>query len=150
MQSINLDRREALKSFNKIAILGFGGFMLLKQNLIELSLENEAFATAKKFSSLQELKEHIYLNINLDKVCKEAFVYEDYNVLKKYFLNPSLYYSNNELLEKEFKLDNKTLNIKAPKSFIKALENIIKYDNNSKTLTGFMYQKEFVPNRLDV
>ncbi|HEB7546101.1 TPA: hypothetical protein RZH57_001787, partial [Campylobacter coli] len=51
---------------------------------------------------------------------------------------------------KELKLENKSLFIKAPKSFIKALENFIKYDNNSKTLTSFVYQKEFIPTRLDV
>ncbi|MGM8974276.1 hypothetical protein ACTFDJ_00885, partial [Campylobacter jejuni] len=62
---------------------------------------------------------------------------------------PSLYH-NKKLSFKELKLENKSLFIKAPKSFIKALENLIKYDNNSKSLTSFMYQKEFIPTGLDV
>ncbi|MCW1360444.1 hypothetical protein OLQ22_04740 [Campylobacter jejuni] len=149
MQSINLDRRKALKNLNQITLLGFGSFILLKQNFMNLSLENEVFHNDIKLSSLEDLKAYINLNVNLNQICKEAFIYKDYEILKEYFLNSSLYY-NKKLSFKELKLENKSLFIKAPKSFIKALENLIKYDNNSKTLTSFVYQKEFIPTRLDV
>lgn len=151
MQSINLDRRKALKNLNQITLLGFGGYILLKQNFIDLSLTNEVFYNDIKLNSLEDLKAYINLNVNLNQICKEAFIYKDYELLKEYFLNPSLYYNKNKKLSfKELKLENKSLFIKAPKSFIKALENLIKYDNNSKSLTSFMYQKEFIPTRLDV
>ncbi len=151
MQSINLDRRKALKNLNQIALLGFGGFIFLKQNFMDLSLTNEVFYKDIKLSSLEDLKNYIKLDINLNQICKEAFIYKDYELLKEYFLNPSLYHNKNKKLSiKELKLENKSLFIKAPKSFIKALENFIKYDNNSKTLTSFVYQKEFIPTRLDV
>ncbi len=151
MQSINLDRRKALKNLNQITLLGFGGYILLKQNFMDLSLTNEVFYNDIKLNFLEDLKAYINLNVNLNQICKEAFIYKDYELLKEYFLNPSLYYNKNKKLSfKELKLENKSLFIKAPTSFIKALENLIKYDNNSKSLTNFMYQKEFIPTRLDV
>ncbi|MBZ7964346.1 hypothetical protein, partial [Campylobacter sp. 2457A] len=141
MQSINLDRRKALKNLNQIALLGFGGYILLKQNFMDLSLTNEVCYNDIKLSSLEDLKSYIKLDINLNQICKEAFIYKDYELLKEYFLNPSLYYNKNKKLSfKELKLENKSLFIKAPKSFIKALENLIKYDNNSHSITSFIYQ----------
>lgn len=151
MQSINLNRIKALKNLNQIALLGFGGYMLLKQDFNNLILTNEVFYHHIKLSSLEDLKNYIKLDINLNQICKEAFIYKNYKLLKEYFLNPSLYYNKNKKLSfKELKLENKSLFIKAPKSFIKALENLIKYNNNFKTLTNFVYQKEFISTKLDV
>ncbi|HEB7570681.1 TPA: hypothetical protein RZH71_001838, partial [Campylobacter coli] len=63
MQSINLDRRKALKNLNQIALLGFGGFIFLKQNFMDLSLTNEVFYKDIKLSSLEDLKNYIKLDI---------------------------------------------------------------------------------------
>lgn len=147
MKAINLDRREALKSFKQFAVVAFGGFMLLKQDVFKNPLQNNK---GFNLSTLKDLKAYINLNVNLANVCKEAFIYKDYEIVKKYFLYPSLYYKAKDVLFKTLRLENTSLTIKAPSEFIKALENMIEYDKNSKSLTQFTYQREFIPYQLDV
>lgn len=70
-------------------------------------------------------------------------------MIKKYFSNPSLYYNTKTFLSKEFKVENKSLMITAPKDFINSLIKLIQYDKNSKTLTQFIYDERFVAQALD-
>lgn len=149
MQSINLDRRKALKKFNQFALLSFGGFILYKEKFLTNSFQNDIFFNGIKLSPLENLKAYVNLNVNLAYVCKESFVYKDYEVIKKYFSNPSLYYNTKTFLSKEFKVENKSLMITAPKDFINSLIKLIQYDKNSKTLTQFIYDERFVAQALD-
>ena len=126
-------------------------YKVLVPNTAELEvnkLTNEIYFVKSLSKTGKYTQEYSKAVFKADEILRNS-PYKDYELLKEYFLNPSLYY-NKKLSFKELKLENKSLFIKAPKSFIKALENLIKYDNNSKSLTSFMYQKEFIPTRLDV